>query len=120
MPMRINCSAYLLTGLVLESCLEVISQAIHAATTLKPISEIGIPTLLVRKSSKSKTFFPKILKSDIEPKLKVQNNPITAAATVMNHVMSERFAVLLEVRTAATTASNIDMELVMAATTKQK
>lgn len=61
MPILITQRSVLFTGLTLASCLAVTSQAIQAATRLKPISEIGMPTLLVRKSRRSKTFLPKIL-----------------------------------------------------------
>ena len=120
MPILITQRSVLFTGLTLASCLAVTSQAIQAATRLKPISEIGMPTLLVRKSRRSKTFLPKILKSARDPKLNVQKSPMRAAATVIIQVIIERLSVPLEVRTAATTASNIEIELVIAATTKQK
>ena len=52
---RIAQSSQDCTGPALVSCLAVTFQAIQAAATLKPISDSGIPTLLVRKSSKSNT-----------------------------------------------------------------
>lgn len=87
---RIAQSSQDCTGPALVSCLAVTFQAIQAAATLKPISDSGIPTLLVRKSSKSNTFLPNILKSDRDPKLRVQKRPMNAAKAVVIQVTAAR------------------------------